>query len=190
MKFAIGLLSLALFVGCGKNEPPKEKAPEKKAAAKAETPAKPAAKPAPKPAPAPAAPPADAIKDDGKVVTVALTGNDQMKFNLTEIKIPANRTVKLTLTHVGKLPAAGMGHNFVLLKAGTDMQAFASKAIAAAATGYIPASEAGSVIASTKVIGGGESVTIEFAAPAAGTYDYLCSFPGHSALMKGKLIVQ
>jgi len=187
MKFAIALMSLALFVGCGKAEPPKEKAPETKAATKT---AAPAAKPAPKPAPKPAAPPADAVKDDGKVVTVALTGNDQMRFNLTEIKVAAGRTVKLTLTHVGKMPAAGMGHNFVLLKAGTDVQAFASKAIAAAATGYVPASEAGSVIASTKVIGGGESASIEFTAPAAGTYDFLCSFPGHYALMKGKFIVQ
>ncbi len=193
MRIAIALLVSGLMFGCGggdKPAPAKEKAPKP-----TETTAKP--KPAPKkvtpaPAPAPAAAPkvADAVKDDGKVVTVNLTGNDAMKYNLTEINVPAGRTVKLTLKHVGKLAAAAMGHNFVLLKAGTDVTAFATKAASAAATGYIPASEAGSVLAKTKVIGGGQSDTIEFAAPAAGTYDYICTFPGHYAIMRGKLIVK
>jgi azurin len=31
---------------------------------------------------------------------------------------------------------------------------------------------------------------IEFIAPEKGTYDYICSFPGHFAMMKGKLIVE
>ncbi|MCB0632702.1 MAG: azurin, partial [Lewinella sp.] len=26
--------------------------------------------------------------------------------------------------------------------------------------------------------------------PAPGTYDYICSFPGHYALMQGKFIVE
>ncbi|HBX64839.1 MAG TPA: azurin, partial [Balneolaceae bacterium] len=26
--------------------------------------------------------------------------------------------------------------------------------------------------------------------PEAGTYDFICSFPGHYALMKGKFIVE
>ena len=141
------------------------------------------AKPAPKAAPS-------AVKDDGKVATVTLTGNDAMQFNVKEIKIAAGRTVKLTLKHIGKAPLATMGHNFVLLKAGTDVAAFAAKATAAKATGHIPESEKGSVIAHTKLIGGGESTSIEFPAPAAGTYDYICSFPGHYAIMRGKLIVQ
>ena len=40
------------------------------------------------------------------------------------------------------------------------------------------------------MIGGGESVTIEFDAPEAGTYDFLCTFPAHFAMMKGKFIVK
>jgi azurin len=40
------------------------------------------------------------------------------------------------------------------------------------------------------MIGGGESTVIEFVAPEAGTYTYICSFPGHYAMMKGKLIVE
>jgi azurin len=40
------------------------------------------------------------------------------------------------------------------------------------------------------MLGGGETTTIAFTAPAAGTYDYICSFPGHYGMMKGKLIVE
>jgi azurin len=45
-------------------------------------------------------------------------------------------------------------------------------------------------VAHTKLIGGGESDTINFTITEPGTYDYICSFPGHLALMKGKLIVE
>ena len=69
-----------------------------------------------------------------------------------------------------------MGHNFVLLKAGTDTAAFGAKAITAAATEYIPA-DAEEIIAHTKLIGGGETDTIEFEVPGPGEYPFLCSSP-------------
>ena len=46
------------------------------------------------------------------------------------------------------------------------------------------------VIAHTKLIGGGESDTITFDAPEKGTYEFICSFPGHYMSMKGKLIIK
>lgn len=121
---------------------------------------------------------------------LTLTGTDAMQFDKKELKVKAGAKVKLTLVHSGKLAKAAMGHNFVLLKQGTDVAAFGSKAAQARDTEYIPASEEGNIIAHTKLVGGGESTTIEFTAPKKGTYDYICSFPGHYALMKGKLIVQ
>ena len=37
----------------------------------------------------------------------------------------------------------------------------------------------------------GETVDVSFKAPAAGTYPYICSFPGHLAAgMKGSLVVK
>lgn len=83
-----------------------------------------------------------------------------------------------------------MGHNLVVLKQGTDLKAFAELAATAAATDYIPEAEQGNVIAHTKVIGGGESDTIEFTITEAGTYEFLCSFPGHYAMMRGTIIVE
>ncbi len=123
------------------------------------------------------------------VVEVTIEGNDQMKYNLSEIKVKEGQTVKLTLKHVGKLPKAAMGHNWVLLKQGTNIQEFGAAAAKAAGNDYIPEGT-DKVIANTKMLGGGEEVTIEFTAPAKGEYDFICSFPGHYAMMNGKFIVE
>jgi azurin len=54
---------------------------------------------------------------------------------------------------------------------------------------YVKAGDA-RVVAHTKIVGGGESDSVSFA-PAKlatdGSYTFFCSFPGHSALMKGTL---
>lgn len=121
------------------------------------------------------------------VRTIILNSNDQMKFDKTEIRVKAGEKIKLTLNHTGKLPKNAMGHNFVLLEKGTDVPKFATAAMNNKDTEYIPAD---GVLAHTKLIGGGESTTIEFTVPAKGTYDFICSFPGHYAMMKGKFIVE
>jgi azurin len=126
---------------------------------------------------------------DENVVEITITGNDQMQYNLAELKVKAGQTVRITLKHIGKMDKNVMGHNWVLLTKGTDIGAFGQAAVAAKATDYIPAGTT-QVIAHTKLLSGGESDTIEFVAPAAGTYDFICSFPGHYALMKGKFIVE
>jgi azurin len=125
-----------------------------------------------------------------EVTEVKLSSSDQMKYDKTSITVPAGKKVKLTLTHTGKLPKTTMGHNFVLLKEGTNVQDFATKAIAAKASDYIPADQKASIIANTKLIGGGQSDTITFDAPAPGTYTYICTFPGHFAVMKGEFTVK
>lgn len=126
---------------------------------------------------------------DDSVTEVMLTGNDQMKFDKNEIRVKAGQTVRLTLEHVGTMEKNVMGHNFVLLTQGTDINQFGQEAVNAADNDYIP-QNSDKVIANTKMLGGGESTTIEFEAPAAGTYDFICSFPGHYAVMRGKFIVE
>ena len=123
-------------------------------------------------------------------MNVGLTGNDLMQFDKKEIRVKAGQKVTLNLRHIGKLDLVAMGHNFVLLKEGTDMQVFAAAASEAGKDNdWIPNGGA-DVIAHTKMIGGGQSTSVTFDAPAAGTYDFVCSFPGHVALMKGKFIVE
>jgi|SRR5690606_26197899 len=125
-----------------------------------------------------------------EVVELTISGTDQMQFDKKELRVKAGQKVRLTLTHSGTMAKNAMGHNWVLLKEGVDLAAFGQKAATAMDNDYIPASEEGSIIAHTKMLGGGESDTIEFTAPAKGSYEYLCSFPGHYALMRGVLIVE
>lgn len=129
-------------------------------------------------------------KVDDNVANLVISGNDAMQFDKKELKVKAGQKVKLTLRHTGKMDVNVMGHNVVILKQGVSVSAFGNKAAAAKANGYIPEGSEGDVIANTKIIGGGQTTSIEFDAPAAGTYDFLCSFPGHYALMKGKFIVE
>ncbi|MBZ9730284.1 azurin [Salegentibacter sp. JZCK2] len=126
---------------------------------------------------------------DEDVVEVTIEGNDQMRFNKDEIRVKAGKTVRLTLKHVGEMEKSVMGHNWVLLTQGTVINEFGQKAVQAKDNDYIPEGT-DAVIAHTKMIGGGEEVTIEFEAPEAGEYEFICSFPGHYSVMKGKFIVE
>lgn len=124
---------------------------------------------------------------------IELTGNDQMQFSAKTLEVTAGDKVALTFKHIGMLPKAAMGHNFVLLTADTKVQDFAMKAMQAVATEYIPVDEESKkrVITHTKLLGGGETEILTFTAPAEpGAYPYVCTFPGHFALMQGVLTVK
>ena len=128
-----------------------------------------------------------------KLCKLEITGNDMIQYDKKQLKVGADCTqVELTLKHVGKLPAAAMGHDWVLVKA-DDMGAVASDGLAAgAANDYVKKDDV-RVIAHTKVIGGGESASVTFATSAlkkGQSYKYLCTFPGHNALMNGDFIIE
>jgi azurin len=136
------------------------------------------------------APAGKATADKAAVTKITILGTDQMKFNLSEIKVKKGAKIELTMKHDGKLPVNVMGHNFVLLKQGVDLAKFAMEAMKGKDSGYVLPSQSKDVIAKTDLVGGGASTTITFDAPAPGTYDFLCTFPGHYAMMKGKFIVE
>jgi azurin len=118
--------------------------------------------------------------------TVELTANDQLKYDKIELHVKANEPVKLILKNAGTMPKESMAHNFVLLKDGTDLAGFAAQAVSAPE--HIPANDP-AIITHTKLLGPGESDTIEFTVPA-GSYTYICSFPGHYMTMTGVLIAE
>jgi azurin len=127
----------------------------------------------------------------GKTCKLAIAGNDMMQFDKKELKVAADCTeVELTLKHSGTLAAATMGHNWVLTKT-SDMQAVSTAGLGATLkNNYVPANDK-RVIAHTKIVGGGESTSVKFPTSAltkGGDYSFFCSFPGHAALMKGKLV--
>ena len=128
-------------------------------------------------------------KKDDNIANIVLTANDSMQYNKNEIRVKAGQRVKLTLRHIGRMNINEMGHNFILLKKNVNADEFVVKASTEQANGYIP-KESPDIIAHTKLIGGGEITVIEFVAPEAGVYDFLCSFPLHYATMRGKFIVE
>ena len=124
--------------------------------------------------------------------TIKLKGDDRMQFDQKEITVSAScKTINIELEHTGQLPAAAMGHN-VVVAATSDVQAVnAAGAKAGAAAGYLPANDP-KVLGATDMIGGGASTKASFPGSkltAGGDYTFFCSFPGHAALMKGKLVV-
>jgi azurin len=122
--------------------------------------------------------------------TVEITADDTMKYNVTAITAKPGEAIHIKLTNKGTMPKMAAAHNFVLLKKGTDLNAFTTAAVMAGQTDYIPAKLKEQVLASTKLAGPGETVETDFKAPTVpGTYDFICSFPGHFATMKGTLTV-
>lgn len=147
-------------------------------AAPAAKPATPAAKPA---TPAPAGQPRE----------VVITVGNEMKYSLTAITAKPGEMIKVVLKNTGTMPKMAMGHNFVLLKATASAVKFSEASMMAAATEYIPDTMKDQILAKTTLTGPGETVEVTFKAPAAGTYNFLCSFPGHFAQgMRGTLVVK
>ena len=129
----------------------------------------------------------DDIDDNEDLIKIVLNSYDNMMYDKKTIEVKYGKNIMLTLNHKGKIGKEFMGHNFVLLKKGVNVDEFAKKATLAKSNDYIPNSD--ETIAFTKMLGGGESTTISFLAPEAGTYTYICSFPGHYMIMRGELIV-
>lgn len=132
---------------------------------------------------------AEAKTPDQKIVVEA---NDLMQFNKKELEIKAGDMIELTLKHTGKQPKEIMGHNLVILTQGTNLTTWATQAMTARATDFIPtAPEAKkAIIAHTELLGGGEEDTITFSIEETGEYEFLCSFPGHFGVMRGKVLVK
>ena len=118
-----------------------------------------------------------------------IAGTDSMTYDKKELAVPATcKEVTLTLHHSGQLPAAAMGHDWVLVNTPDFNAVVNDGAGAGVANNYIKPGDK-RVIAHTKIVGGGQSDTITFSTAtlkAGGDYSFLCSFPGHNALMRGK----
>lgn len=198
MRTLIGASLIAFsLAACGGEEAP---APAEEPAAEA-----PADKPADKPADAPADAPADgaadaagdaaaggpmgsaAVKDEGQEVGTSLEltpKGDEMMYAVSELKAKAGLT-RITLKNTATLPA--MVHNVVIVKAGQEDAVGQAAIGAGAGNNWVPEHEA--VLAASTLTNPGEETTLVFDLPA-GEYAFICTYPGHYATMKGKLIVE
>ena len=123
--------------------------------------------------------------------TIELTANDTMQFSSKVFEVTAGQEITLVFKNLVALPKVAMGNNVIILKPGSEIAKFGMASIAAAATEYIPQDDASKAViaAYTKLLGPGEEDTITFTLEP-GVYPFLCSFPGHFALMRGKMTVK
>lgn len=163
--------------------PKAEAAPAVAAAPAAATPAAPAAAAPAAPAPAPAA------AGPALEVTIKPDPANPLAYDTKTISAKAGQTIKLTFNNTH--PTLPQPHNFVLGKLGMDkgkMLGIAMAAMTLVDKGYIP--ESADILANTKLLQPGQSETIEFTLPSAGEYHYICTFPGHGAIMNGVITAQ
>ncbi|BCU79820.1 GDSL-type esterase/lipase family protein [Luteolibacter sp. LG18] len=121
---------------------------------------------------------------------VVKTVPEQLRFDTTKLVVAAAKPVSLTFENPDAMP-----HNIVFVKPGTFKEV--AEAVQAQPPGkldsqgraYVPDKDP-RILAATKLLEAGKKETIQFTAPAEeGTYEFVCTFPGHWAVMHGQLIV-
>jgi azurin len=137
--------------------------------------------------------PSQAKTADADTITIA--AYDSMVYSLKKIEVRPGQKLIVVLKNEGTIPKNAMAHNWVLLKAGADVDAYAKAAIKS--NEYLPKALAGEVIAAIPAVGAlgpNESATASFTAPTVpGTYHYVCTAVGHTmggTGMRGVLVVE
>ena len=120
--------------------------------------------------------------------TLNTVGNTMadMSYDTKELKVKAGSKVKVNLTNKGT--DAAMIHNVVFVIKGTEKDV-AMEGLNFPKNNYFNSANP-NVIAGSATAAPGQTVTVEFTAPAAGTYGFVCTFPGHFMKMNGVLIVE
>jgi azurin len=123
---------------------------------------------------------------------IDLTANDMMKYSQTALTAAPGEKLHVVLTNVGSQPKEVMGHDWVLLKAGSDAAAFSTAAIMHKAENYIAPELSSEVVAKIDLLGPRQTGEVTFTVPTApGDYTFLCTFPAHyQAGMHGTLTVK
>ena len=120
--------------------------------------------------------------------TIEALGNTMMdmQYSLKNITVKAGSWVRINLVNKGSDPA--MIHNILIVNYNKRSEVATDAIEAGPELDYIPKSKY--VIAGSKQANPGETVTLEFKAPAKGNYEFFCSYPGHSGKMRGYFFVK
>ena len=121
---------------------------------------------------------------------IKIEGSDMMKYDVAEITLDTScEQTNISLKHAGKLPINAMGHNVVIVEeknlSKITQQINFSLGVE---KGYLPESE--DIIFISAMVGGGDTTELEMdmtKLDKTKSYVFFCSFPGHWALMRGKI---
>lgn len=109
----------------------------------------------------------------------------EIHYDDTMLEVKAGSTVKLVLRNSSQDET--MLHNFTLIEEGTADKVAMEGVKAGPDNNYIPAMR--EVLVATKMLKPNETTEIVFPAPTQGTYDFICTYPGHAGKMRGKFVV-
>ena len=109
---------------------------------------------------------------------------DALAFDTSNFKVPAGAEVVLVFDNVSTINQ----HNWVLVKPGTKDDVAGRGVAAGPANSWIQAGDQ-DVIAHTSLLDPGTSGEVRFTAPPAGTYQFVCTFPGHNLTLFGDFVV-
>jgi len=118
----------------------------------------------------------------GDTLIVMRSVGPNLEFLPDRISVRQGTRVTLRYVNDGELP-----HNFALVRDEDSIDALARAAYEAAGNGFVPADMEDDLIAYSSLLPPGRTVDIEFVAPPAGEYTYICLFPGHANMMLGTL---
>ena len=115
--------------------------------------------------------------------------HEQMRYDVTRLVVPVGRAFEIIFENPDVMP-----HNLVVVNAGSrEKVGLAAMELPAGHTdrqGRAWVTEDRAIIAATKLLEPGQSETLKLTAIRnEGTYEYVCTFPGHWAIMWGQLIV-
>ncbi len=173
-KIVYGCMIAATLIACGKSPAPQQNP------APAPQPTVVQAPTAPQPSVAPV-PPKPTLE-----VKLASVGNS-MAFDITSLTASAGQPVHVLFTNKSNMST--MGHNWALVKPGTEASVALKGLQRGEKAGYVDVTDH-DMLAFTPMAKAGETTEVTFNAPdEPGVYPYICTFPGHYMMMKGKLTV-
>lgn len=131
----------------------------------------------------------DATVDRVEELTLRATGNtlEEIAYHQDTLKVEAGAHVKLTFINEGvDMP---MVHNVVFTAPDKYREVAVAGAKLGASGNYVP--DVPAVIAASPMVLPGQTVEMEFTAPAApAAYHFVCTYPDHWQRMHGVLLVQ
>ena len=105
---------------------------------------------------------------------------EALEFDTGSLSVPAGSQVVLTFVNSSVVNQ----HNWVLVTTSTKDDVAVAGTAAGPDNNWIPPGDE-RVLASTVLLDAGATGAVEFAAPPAGTYQFVCTFPGHNFTMFG-----
>jgi len=111
---------------------------------------------------------------------VGSAASDDLVFDSESMTAQTGSQVELVFNN----NAVTQQHNWVLVQDGTKDQVSTAGLVAGQDNNWVDPNDA-NVVANAPLLAAGESASVSFVAPAAGTYQFVCTFPGHNMTMFG-----